>query len=153
MAPLADGAVVRTLSNHSVTGATVDAVADAVTNRTVWGSVLVTSIGRTAERDTAAGGRLPRDAGGCRDSCGVRRRGDPTLRALDPRVHAGSVLDDAFGDVGNAEGHREMAGGEMPLGIFADDTTDDTGFLDIVEQVVTARLVAELNLVERNGDD
>jgi hypothetical protein len=38
-----------------------------------------------------------------------------------------------------------MAGGEIPLGIFADHTDDDQ-LLAIVEQVVTARLVAGLNL-------
>lgn len=39
-----------------------------------------------------------------------------------------------------------MGGGEIPLGIFADYTDDDDVLLDIVEQVVTARLVAGLNL-------
>jgi len=41
-----------------------------------------------------------------------------------------------------------MAGGEIPLGLFADYTTDDDQLLDIVEQVVTSRLIAELNLTD-----
>jgi hypothetical protein len=41
-----------------------------------------------------------------------------------------------------------MAGGEIPLGIFADYTTDDVALIDIVEQVVTSRLVASLNLAD-----
>ena len=45
-----------------------------------------------------------------------------------------------------------MAGGELPLGIFADYTTDDEELLDIVEQVVTARIVAGLNLSDE-GDE
>jgi hypothetical protein len=45
-----------------------------------------------------------------------------------------------------------MAGGEIPLGIFADYTTDDDHLVEIVEQVVTARLVDALNLTD-DGDD
>jgi nanoRNase/pAp phosphatase (c-di-AMP/oligoRNAs hydrolase) len=55
------------------------------------------------------------------------------------------VLDAAFDDVGSAGGHREMAGGEVPLGVFA-GYTDGDHLVAIVEQVVTARLIAELNL-------
>ena len=41
-----------------------------------------------------------------------------------------------------------MAGGEIPLGIFADYTTDGPELLAIVEQIITARLVDELQLSE-----
>jgi len=151
-----DGALLRTLSTPSVTGATVDAIAEAITNRTVRGSVLITCIGRTAERDA-----LPQAADYLATLEGVETAVvfgvvddgiQLSARSTDSRLHVGSVLDDAFGDVGSAGGHREMAGGEIPLGIFADETTDDAGFLDVVEQVVTARLTAALNLVERSGD-
>jgi hypothetical protein len=43
-----------------------------------------------------------------------------------------------------------MAGGEVPLGIFADYTSDDTVLVDIVEQVISARLFAGLNLSEED---
>jgi len=69
-----------------------------------------------------------------------------SARSSDPRVHLGDALDAAFGDVGTAGGHYDVAGGEIPLGIFADYESDTPRLLDIVEQVVTARLVAELDL-------
>ena len=71
-----------------------------------------------------------------------------SARSTDSRVHIGEVLNDAFGDVGSAGGHQEMAGGEISLGIFADATGDDEAFLDIVEQVVTAQLIAGLNIAD-----
>jgi nanoRNase/pAp phosphatase (c-di-AMP/oligoRNAs hydrolase) len=67
-------------------------------------------------------------------------------RSTDARIHIGEVLSRAFEDVGSAGGHREMAGGEVPLGIFADYTDDDSDLVTIVEQVVTARLLAGLNV-------
>lgn len=58
----------------------------------------------------------------------------------------GDVLHEAFDDVGSGGGHHDAAGGEVPLGIFADYTSDDERLLDIVERVITGRLVAGLNL-------
>ena len=146
----ADAALLRTLSTPSVTGATVDSIADAIRNRTVRGSVLISGIGRTTERDA-----LPQAADylatlegvetaivfGIVDD-GIQLSG----RSTDSRIHIGQVLDAAFEGVGSAGGHREMAGGEVPLGVFADFTTDDDQLFSIVEEVVTNRLVAELNL-------
>ncbi|AZH25936.1 DHH family phosphoesterase [Haloplanus aerogenes] len=146
----ADGALLRTLSTPSITGATVDAIAEAITNRTVRGSVLISGIGRTSERDA-----LPQAADYLATLEGVETAivfgivedgVQLSARSTDSRIHIGNVLDGAFSDVGSAGGHREMAGGEVPLGIFADYTTDDTQLFAIVDQVMTARLVAELNL-------
>jgi nanoRNase/pAp phosphatase (c-di-AMP/oligoRNAs hydrolase) len=154
----ADGSLLRTLSTPSVTGATVDAIADAISNRTVRGAVLITGIGRTSERDA-----LPQAADYLATLEGVETvivfgvvddGIHISARSTDSRVHIGTVLDSAFADVGSAGGHREMAGGEVPLGIFADYTTDDTQLLAIIEQVMHARLIAELNLTseEVTGD-
>ena len=146
----ADDGLLQQLSSPSVTGATVDAIAGAIGNRTVRGSVLVSHVGRTSERDA-----LPQAADYLATLEGVETAivfgivdGSIQLSARSPdaRVHIGSVLDGAFGDVGSAGGHREMAGGEIPLGIFADRTDDDAELVSIVERIVTARLVDELGL-------
>ena len=145
----ADADLLRTLSTPSVTGATIDSIATAIRNRTVEGSVLLSGIGRTSERDA-----LPQAADYLATLEGVETAvvfaivGDGiqlSARSTDSRIHVGRVLDAAFDDVGSAGGHREMAGGEVPLGVFAGYTDDDKLFA-IVEQVVTARLIAELNL-------
>lgn len=146
----ADLELLRKLSNPSVSGATVDTIADAVSNRTVRGNVLITHVGRTSERDA-----LPQAAdylatlegvdtaivfGIIEDSVHI------SARSTDPRLHIGDGLQAAFSDVGSAGGHREMAGGQIPLGLFAEYTDDDTSLLRIVDQLVTRRLVEGLNL-------
>jgi nanoRNase/pAp phosphatase (c-di-AMP/oligoRNAs hydrolase) len=144
------------LSTPSVSGATVDAIADAIDNRSVSGSVLLTHVGRTSERDA-----LPQAADYLVTLEGVQTAIvfgviDDTIqlsaRSTDARINVGTVLDAAFEDVGSAGGHREMAGGEIPLGIFADYTSDDDQLVAIVEQVVRARLLAELKL-SGEGED
>jgi len=119
------------------------------------GSVLISGTGRTSERDA-----LPQAA----DYLGTLEGVETAIvfgivedgvqlsaRPTDSRIHIGDVLDEAVSDVGSAGGHREMPGGEVPLGIFADYTTDDTRLFAIVDQVMTARLVAELNLTTETG--
>ena len=145
-----DRQLLRQLSTPSVTGATLDAIATAISNRTTNGSVLISHVGRTSERDA-----LPQAADFLATLEGVETviiygivHGSIHLsaRSPDPRVHVGSVLRTAFEDVGSAGGHHDSAGGEIPLGIFADYSSDGDQLLTIVEQVITARLLAELDL-------
>ncbi|MEF8914530.1 DHH family phosphoesterase, partial [Natronomonas sp.] len=75
-----------------------------------------------------------------------------SARSPDARVHVGNVLNEAFEDVGSGGGHHDVAGGEIPLGLFADYTSDDAQLLDIIEQIVTTRLLAELNLSDETED-
>ena len=156
-----DRDLLRKLSSPAVSGATVDAIADAITNREVRGSVLISHVGRTRERDA-----LPQAADYLATLEGIETAIvfgiiDGAIhisgRSTDARTHIGDVLHDAFEGVGSAGGHRVMGGGEIPLGIFADESDDDD-LVGMVERVVTARLVAELNLsgvdYERSdGDD
>ncbi len=146
----ADRDLLRRLSTPSVSGATVDAIADAIHNRVVRGGTLVSHVGRTSERDA-----LPQAADYLATVEGVQTAvvfglvNDTvhlSARSTDARVHVGETLDRAFGDLGSAGGHREMAGGELPLGILAEYTDDEALVVDIVEQVVTARLLGSLNL-------
>jgi nanoRNase/pAp phosphatase (c-di-AMP/oligoRNAs hydrolase) len=151
-----DRALLRQLSSPSVTGKTLDAIATAIQNRKKSGAVLISHIGRTSERDA-----LPQAAdylaalegvetvfvfGIIHDSIHI------SGRSPDPRIHAGDVLEAAFDEVGSAGGHHDVAGGEIPLGIVADYTDDDTQLLAIVEQVISARLVAELDLADETEE-
>lgn len=144
------------LSTPSVSGATVDAVADAIHNSVVRGSTLVTGVGHTSERDA-----LPQAADYLATLEGVQTAVvfgivddavQLSARSTDSRVHVCNALSEAFDDVGSAGGHREMGGGEIPLGIFAGYDLDDATFLDIVERVVARRLHGALGLDEESGD-
>ncbi|WP_276272375.1 DHH family phosphoesterase [Haloarcula litorea] len=152
----ADGDILRQLSTPAVSGATVDAIGDAIANRHVHGSVLVSHVGRTRERDA-----LPQAADYLATLEGVETAivfgvVDDTVqlsaRSSDSRLHLGHLLNEAFEDVGSAGGHREMAGAEIPLGLFADYTGDDDLFLDIVEEVIVARLLGSLNIDDGQTD-
>ena len=152
----ADQEMLRQLSTPSITGGTLDAISAAIDNRQTTEAVLISHVGRTTERDA-----LPQAVDYL-----VRLEGVQTAivfgivddavqisaRSPDPRVHAGNVLNEAFGDVGSGGGHHDVAGGEIPLGIVADFTSDDAQLLDILEEIITARLVAELNLSEETEE-
>ncbi|MEF8757762.1 MAG: bifunctional oligoribonuclease/PAP phosphatase NrnA [Halobacteriales archaeon] len=152
----ADQELLRKLSTPSVTGATLDAIATAIGNRTTKAATLVSHVGRTTERDA-----VPQAADYLATLEGVETAvvfgivDDAvhlSARSSDARTHVGDVLSKAFEDVGSAGGHHDVAGGEIPLGIFADFTTDDEGFLDIVEQVIVARLFDELDLTDDSDE-
>ncbi|MFC7226738.1 bifunctional oligoribonuclease/PAP phosphatase NrnA [Salinirubellus salinus] len=153
--PTADRDLLRRLSSPAVSGATVDAIADAISNREVRGAVLISHVGRTRERDA-----LPQAADYLATLEGIETAIvfgiiDDAIqisgRSTDARTNIGQVLHDAFEGVGSAGGHREMAGGEIPLGIFAGEPDDDH-LVRMVERVVTNRLVDALNLSDVDHD-
>ena len=146
----ADPELFQRLSSPSVTGATIDAIATAISNRSINGAVLISHVGRTSERDS-----VPQAADYLATLEGVETvvvfgivedAIHLSARSPDPRVHIGNVLKEAFKDVGSAGGHYDMAGGEISLGIFADYTTDDEQLLAIVNQVVIGRLFGALEI-------
>ena len=146
----ADQELIRQFSTPSITGGTLDAISTAIDNRWTNGPMLISHVGRTTERDSLPqavdylvrleGVQTAIVFGLVRDAIHI------SARSPDPRVHVGDILHKAFEDVGSGGGHHDVAGGEISLGIFADYTSDDEQFLNIVEQVITARLVGELNL-------
>ena len=152
----ADQDMLRQLSAPSVSGGTLDAISTAIDNRNITQAVLISHVGRTSERDS-----LPQAVDYL-----VRLEGVQTAivfglvddsihisaRSPDTRVDVGKTLNEAFEDVGSGGGHHDVAGGEIPLGIFADYTSDDTGLLDIVDQVITARLLSGLNLSDNKKE-
>ncbi len=152
----ADHDLLRQLSTPSVTGATLDAISTAIDNRTTKAAVLISHVGRTTERDavpqaadylaTLEGVETVIVFGVVHDAIHL------SARSPDPRIHVGDVLRETFKDVGSAGGHHDVAGGELPLGIFADYTTDDEQLLDIVEQVITARLLEGLDLADDSDE-
>lgn len=150
-----DEEMLRQLSTPSLTGKTLDSIATAIKNRKTRSAVLISHVGRTTERDS-----LPQAADYLATLEGVETVvifgivNDAvhfSARSPDPRIHIGNVLREAFEDVGSAGGHHDMAGGEIGLGIFADYASDDENLLEIVEEVVTARLTRAFGLEDDEG--
>ena len=126
----ADVDTLRTLADSLFTGITLDAIGRAVLNRRVRGSCLVSSVGRTSERDA-----LPQAADYLLNLEGVSTTvvfgviGDSihlSARSRNTHVHIGEVMEEAFAEDGSAGGHREMAGGVVPLGPFVPSEGDET---------------------------
>jgi nanoRNase/pAp phosphatase (c-di-AMP/oligoRNAs hydrolase) len=149
--PRADEATLRRLASPPVTGATADALGTAIDNRVIRGSALLSHVGNTGERDA-----IPQAVDYLVDLEGVSTAVvfgivddaiEMSARSNDSRIHAGETLEDAFGDVGSAGGHREMAGGQIPLGIFA-DAAGAEGLVEFVEEIVSHRLAETMNLPE-----
>jgi nanoRNase/pAp phosphatase (c-di-AMP/oligoRNAs hydrolase) len=147
-----DRELLKKLSSPSISGATLDAIATAIDNRTTKGSVLISHVGRTTERDA-----IPQAADYLATLEGVEtiiifgivnEAIHLSARSPDPRIHVGNVLKETFEDVGSAGGHYDVAGGEIPLGIFADSASDDEQLLEIVERVITARLIGGFDLAD-----
>lgn len=151
-----DHELLHQLSAPSVTGRTLDAIATAISNRMTKSAVCISHIGRTTERDA-----IPQAADYLATLEGVEtvivfgivhEAIHLSARSTDPRIHIGDVLREAFEDVGSAGGHYDVAGGELPLGLFAGYTTDDDQLLDMIHQVMTARLLAGLNLTDSSAE-
>ncbi|MFC6835515.1 DHH family phosphoesterase [Halomarina ordinaria] len=149
--PYADVELVEEMYGAAFSPTTLDAIGEAIRNREVRGSVLVTSAGITPETDA-----LPQAARYLLNLEGVRTvlvfgivENDirMSIRSTDPRVNAGAVLEHAFDDVGSAGGYRDMGEGEIPLGLFA-DAADDTIVLRYAAEQVTDRFFDEMHLYE-----
>jgi nanoRNase/pAp phosphatase (c-di-AMP/oligoRNAs hydrolase) len=151
-----DRDLLRRLAHPAVSESTVDAIGDAIDNRMIRGSALLSHTGWTTERDAIpqAADYLSEVEGV--ETCVVFGLIDDSVvlsaRSTDSRIHVGHVLDEAFADVGSAGGHRQMAGGRIPLGLFADLADDDAELVEMVERIVTRRLLKRLNLSAREDE-
>lgn len=148
--PYADNELIDQLYGAAYTPATLDAVSEAIRRRVVRGSSLATCVGRTTEGDA-----LPQAANYLLNLEGVDTVlvegvvGDSvriSARSIDPRIHLGEVLADAFGDVGSAGGHQDMAGAQLPLGIFVDTLSDDGPLYELLFANISKRFFAALHL-------
>ncbi|MFC6717212.1 bifunctional oligoribonuclease/PAP phosphatase NrnA [Natrialbaceae archaeon GCM10025810] len=150
--PKADLEALERLYGSAFSPATIDAIGRAIASREQRGSSLVASVGRTVETDA-----LPQAADYLLNVEGVNTvlsygivNGSIRMsgRSIDPRIHMGETLRDAFGDLGAVGGHHDMAGGRIELGLFADEADDDEELLEFVSARLSRRFFEVLNLDE-----
>ncbi|WP_266078044.1 DHH family phosphoesterase [Haladaptatus caseinilyticus] len=148
--PHADLELLERLYGAAFSPSTVDAIGEAIRNRVQRGATLATSAGRTSERDAlaqAADYLLNVEGVDTVLVFGiVNDTVDMSARSIDPRVHAGNVLQQAFDDVGSAGGHADMAGAQIPLGLFADSDADDDDLVEFASRRVLHRFFDALHL-------
>jgi len=123
---------------------TLDTIADAIRNRELDGSMLASCVGAIADRDTLAqaADRLLAMRGVTVTFVYGFTEGTiyVSARSRGKDIDLGEVLRTAFGDMGSAGGHADMAGAQLPLGLFDEvDEDAEATLTEMVEDVVSKR--------------
>jgi len=156
--PFADHDTLEQVESPSMSPETLDVLAEAIRNREVSGSHLVSNAGFIRDRDALAqAAQHLLNLEGITTTA-VFAIADDTIylaaRSKDIRMNIGKVLDDAFGEMGEAKGHSTDAAVEIPLGIFTGiETSDDNRetLLQLTEEAVRKKLFDAMG-VESSGE-
>jgi len=123
----------------------LNVVGDAIRNKKIKGSYLITNAGMVANRDA-----IPQAADYLLNLEGIATvvviglYEDMAVisgRSKDVRVNIGDAFARAFGEIGSAGGHASMAAAQIPLGIFS-GLKDKETIMQLVEDAVTKRFLA-----------
>ena len=155
--PFANHDTLEQVESPSMSPETLDVLAEAIRNREVKGSHLVSNAGFIRDRDALSqAAQHLLNLEGITTSA-VFAIADDTIylaaRSKDIRMNIGNVLQDAFGDIGEAVGHSTDASAEIPLGIFTGlEITGDNRetLLQLTEEAVRTKLFAAMG-VEGSG--
>ncbi|WP_248895973.1 DHH family phosphoesterase [Haloplanus halobius] len=145
--PFANHDTLEQVESPSMSPETLDVLAEAIQNRQVQGSHLVSNAGFIRDRDAlsqAAQHLLNLEGITTTAVFGIA---DDTIylaaRSKDIRINIGNVLDDAYGGIGDAGGHSTQGSVEIPLGLFtgieASEDNRDT-LLSLAEEAVRKKL-------------
>jgi nanoRNase/pAp phosphatase (c-di-AMP/oligoRNAs hydrolase) len=152
--PHADTDTLERIETPSIGGETLDAIAAAIEERRVEGAALASSVGPVGDRDAlaqAADRLLGMEGITVTMVCGYT---DGTIyvsaRARGTDVDLGAVLRRAFDEEGSAGGHTDMAGAQIPLGVF-EQLADDDDLAAIVADRVTGRFFEALREQREHG--
>lgn len=141
--PFVDLEILRELYDVSFTPGTVDAVKAAIDNRVIRGSCLVSCVGRTENHHAlaqAADYLLNIEGVDTVLVCGlVRDKVQLSARTRESTIDLGKQLHEAFEPVGNAGGHLDMAGGQIPITVYNNDIDRETDLVSTIFNDVTHR--------------
>jgi nanoRNase/pAp phosphatase (c-di-AMP/oligoRNAs hydrolase) len=150
--PFADDVVLERIESPSISGATLDTIAEAIRNRIQHDSVVLSGVGSVTQRDSlaqAADHLLGMEGITTTVVYGIK---DGTVyasaRTRGTVLDIGETMREAFDRIGSAGGHTDMAGAQIPLGILGEIHDDDIdGQLEsVVEDVITNRFFEVVNL-------
>jgi nanoRNase/pAp phosphatase (c-di-AMP/oligoRNAs hydrolase) len=148
----ADGDLLAKIESPSVTADTLDTIARAIKRRVRAGSVLASCVRTVNDRDALAQAA---------DELLTMEGIDTTLvygfqagtvyasaRTRSADVDIGESLRQAFGQIGSAGGHVDMAGAQLPMGILGafDDADDQSDLEAALEETITDRFFEVLGV-------
>lgn len=146
--PLANHDILSRIETPSRSTESIDILGEAIKNRQVLGSYLISNVGTIHDRDAlaqAADYLLTLEGITTTLVFGL---GEDRIyisgRSRDDRVNIGKVLQDAFGE-DKAGGHATLAGAQIPLGLFS-GTKDKQTLLKLAEDAVVKRFLSVLGI-------
>jgi nanoRNase/pAp phosphatase (c-di-AMP/oligoRNAs hydrolase) len=158
--PFANHDTLEQVESPNMSPETLDVLAGAIVNREVQGSHLVSTAGFINSRDalTQAAQQLLNLEGVT--TTAVFGIIDDTIylaaRSKDIRLNIGNVLQDAFGEIGEAAGHSTQASAEIPLGIFTGIETNEENrdtLLSLTEEAVTRKLFDAMGVEKESSSN
>jgi nanoRNase/pAp phosphatase (c-di-AMP/oligoRNAs hydrolase) len=145
--PFADHDTLEQVESPSMSAETLDVLAEAIRNREVEGSHLVSNAGFIRDHDALSqAAQHLLNLEGITTTAVFAISDDIiylTARSKDIRMDIGKVLEDAFEDIGEIKGHSTEASVEIPLGIFTGiEVSDDNRetLLELTEEAVKKKL-------------
>ena len=153
--PRADVGVLERVESPSMSRETLETIARAIRNRKIDNGVLATCVGATADRDALAqaADRLLAMEGVTTTIVYGFSEGTiyVSARARGTDIDLGETVREAFGQIGSAGGHADMAGAQIPLGILGEVEREEEASLSrIVEEIVTGRFFDTVRTVRRH---
>jgi nanoRNase/pAp phosphatase (c-di-AMP/oligoRNAs hydrolase) len=151
--PLANNDILNRIETPSKSTESIDILGEAIKNRQVKGSYLISNVGTIRDRDTlaqAADYLLTLEGITTTLVFGL---GEDTIyisgRSRDDRINIGKILADAFG-ADKAGGHAMLAGAQIPLGVFS-GTKDKQTLLKLAEEAVVKRFLTVVGIKKEPG--
>ncbi len=146
--PLANHDILSRIETPSRSTESIDILGEAIKNRRVKGSYLISNVGTIGDRDAlaqAADYLLTLEGITTTLVFGL---GEDRIyvsgRSRDDRVNIGKVMQDAFGE-DKAGGHATLAGAQIPLGVFS-GTKDKQTLLKLAEEAVVKRFLSVVGM-------
>jgi nanoRNase/pAp phosphatase (c-di-AMP/oligoRNAs hydrolase)/precorrin-6B methylase 2 len=150
--PLTDRESLDRLETPQFSVETLDALAEAIKNKRIQSSYLVSNVGFIVDRDV-----IPQAADYLLNLEGISTvivfGLNETLihisgRSTDIRLNIGNVLSEAFNDIGSGGGHANAAAAQIPLGLFS-GVRDKQTLLRLSEEAVIRRFLHAAGMEEK----
>ena len=152
--PLADNDLLDKIMSPSLSKETLDVLGKAIQDRVIRSGYLFSNVGYIRNRDA-----LPQAADYLLNLEGVNTAliygiGDTGIiliaRSRDVRINLGTVLAEAFGEIGDAGGHPNMAAAVIPLTVFS-MVDDKEKLLSLVIDPILKRFENIVGLEKKEG--
>ena len=151
--PLANHDILSKIETPSRSTEEIDVLGEAIKNRDIKGSYLISNVGAIRNRDSlaqAADYLLTLEGITTTIIFGL---GEDHIyisgRSRDVRVNIGQVMQEAFG-ADKAGGHAMLAGAQIPLGVFG-GTKDKQTLMKLAEEVVVKRILSVIGMQKESG--